>query len=126
MNLQKGFTLIELLVVVAIIAILASVAMPLYTDYVIRSKTSEATSTLATMRVQMEQSFQDNRTYANFNLQQFGQILQLLLSRSYCHHLYANSYRNKRQCPVSPIPWINPTSSNRPLPLLHLLAGKQR
>lgn len=67
MNLQKGFTLIELLVVVAIIAILASVAMPLYSDYVIRSKTSEATSTLATMRVQMEQCFQDNRTYAPCN-----------------------------------------------------------
>ena len=40
-NKQQGFTLIELMVVVAIIAILASVAMPLYTDYVIRSKTSE-------------------------------------------------------------------------------------
>lgn len=67
MNLQKGFTLIELMIVVAIIAILASVAMPLYTDYVIRSKTSEATSTLATLRVQMEQCFQDNRTYAPCN-----------------------------------------------------------
>lgn len=66
MKLQKGFTLIELMIVVAIVAILASVAMPLYTDYVIRSKTSEATSTLAMMRVRMEQFFQDNRTYTGF------------------------------------------------------------
>jgi prepilin-type N-terminal cleavage/methylation domain-containing protein len=72
MNLQKGFTLIELMIVVAIIAILASVAMPLYTDYVIRSKTSEATSTLAMMRVRMEQFFQDNRTYTGFDCTSSG------------------------------------------------------
>jgi type IV pilus assembly protein PilE len=59
-----GFTLIEVLVVVAIISILASVAMPAYTDYVIRARVPDATSTLAAKRVQMEQYFQDNHTYA--------------------------------------------------------------
>lgn len=63
MNLQKGFTLIELLVVVAIVAILTSVALPAYLDYVIRGKTPDATSNLANLRVQMEQYFQDNRAY---------------------------------------------------------------
>lgn len=61
---QKGFTLIELMIVVAVIGILAAIAMPSYTDYVKRGKAAEATSTLANLRVQMEQYFQDNRTYA--------------------------------------------------------------
>lgn len=60
---QKGFTLIELMIVVAIIGILASIAIPSYTDYVKKGKAAEATTNLATGRVKMEQFFQDNRTY---------------------------------------------------------------
>ena len=63
MNHSKGFTLIELMIVVAIIAILASIALPSYNDYVTRSKITEATSQLADLRVKMEQWYQDNRTY---------------------------------------------------------------
>jgi type IV pilus assembly protein PilE len=51
------------MITVAIVAILAAVALPAYTEYVRRGKTQEATSTLANGRVQMEQYFQDNRTY---------------------------------------------------------------
>ena len=64
MKTQKGFTLVELMIVVAIIALLASVALPAYTDYVTRGKLVEATSALSDGRVQMEQFFQDGRTYA--------------------------------------------------------------
>ena len=60
---QKGFTLVELMIVVVVIGILSAVAMPAYTDYVKRGKAAEATSTLADMRIKMEQFFQDNRTY---------------------------------------------------------------
>jgi type IV pilus assembly protein PilE len=62
--MQKGFTLVELMIVVAIIGILASVAMPAYNGYVLRSKLTEAITELAAMRVKLEQYYQDNRTYA--------------------------------------------------------------
>lgn len=61
---SKGFTLIELLIVVMIIAILAAIAYPSYSDYVLRSRLVEATNGLSDLRAQMEQHFQDNRTYA--------------------------------------------------------------
>lgn len=64
---SAGFTLIEMMVVVAMIAILGSVAVPAYRDYVRRANLPEAFSTLANMRVQMEQFYQDNHTYADTN-----------------------------------------------------------
>jgi len=60
---SKGFTLIELMIVIAIVSILTAIAFPAYSDYVIRSRIIESTSNLAAKRVQLEQFFQDNRTY---------------------------------------------------------------
>jgi type IV pilus assembly protein PilE len=60
---SRGFTLIELMVAVAIVAILAAVAMPAYNQYVIRGNVPQATARLATLHMQMEQFFQDNRTF---------------------------------------------------------------
>jgi type IV pilus assembly protein PilE len=64
-NRQNGFTLIELMVVVAIIGILASIAVPAYTDYVKKGKASEAPGVLADLRIKMEQCYQDTRDYSN-------------------------------------------------------------
>ena len=51
------------MVVVAIAAILASIAVPAYRDYVMRGKLAEAYTVLASQRVKMEQFYQDLRTY---------------------------------------------------------------
>ena len=60
---QSGFTLIEIMIVVAIVAILSMVAYPSYRDYIMRGNIPSGTSALATKQVQMEQWFQDRRSY---------------------------------------------------------------
>ena len=59
----RGFSLIELMIVVAIAAILLSVAVPSYRDYVRRGAVAEAIAELGSGRVVAEQFFLDNRTY---------------------------------------------------------------
>lgn len=61
---QSGMTLIELMIVVAIMGILASIAYPSYSDYVLRTHRAEAMNELTRLANLQEQFFADNRSYA--------------------------------------------------------------
>lgn len=66
---NQGITLIELMITVAIVAILAAVAYPSYSRYVLTSHRTEAKSALIRISNLEERYFMDNNAYGNlFNL----------------------------------------------------------
>jgi type IV pilus assembly protein PilA len=54
---QRGFTLIELMIVVAIIGLLASIAVPAYQNYAIRSKLSEVVLAASACRITVTETY---------------------------------------------------------------------
>lgn len=61
----RGFSLIELLIAIAIVGILAVIAYPSYTDYVMSSNRSEAQRELLRYANLQEQVYIDSRSYAD-------------------------------------------------------------
>ena len=64
MKKHKGFTLIELMVTVVIVAILASIAIPSYRQYVIRGNRTAAQAVMMEIATRQQQYFVANRVYA--------------------------------------------------------------
>lgn len=62
---QRGFTLIELMIVVAIIGVLASIAIPAYKDYVIRTRWAKTIAGLRGLKLAVENCLSDKN--ADFN-----------------------------------------------------------
>lgn len=63
-NRHSGFTLIELMIVTAIVALLAAVAYPSYTRYIVRSNRTAAQAQMMDIANREQQYLLANRTYA--------------------------------------------------------------
>lgn len=61
---QAGFSLIELMVVVAVIGILASIALPSYNAYLIKSRRAAGAACLTAAAQQMERFYTTELTYS--------------------------------------------------------------
>src|SRR5256885_499877 len=61
---QKGFTLVELMIVVAIIAILASIAIPNFLKFQARAKQSEAKANLKAIFTAQKAFFQEKDRFS--------------------------------------------------------------
>lgn len=62
-SVQAGFTLTELMIVVVIVAILAAIGLPAYTDYARRAKRTDAQASLQQMMTVQERWFTDNNAF---------------------------------------------------------------
>lgn len=63
---MRGFTLIELMIVVAIVAILASIAYPAYTNSVLKGKRAQGRTALAELMQQQERYMTQRNCYLGF------------------------------------------------------------
>lgn len=72
MRRERGFTLIELMIVVAIIAILAAIALPMYQDYMAKSQLAAALSEIRPGKTTIETTIQDSRDASLVNAAYVG------------------------------------------------------
>jgi len=70
MRRNRGFTLLELLIVIGVIALLAALALPSYTEYIRKGKRGEAATALGDITLRQERYRADNPSY--------GTMIQML------------------------------------------------
>lgn len=65
---RRGFTLVEMLIVITMVSILAAIAYPSYSSYVIRANRADAQQVLLQGAQAAERWFIANNTYVGFTL----------------------------------------------------------
>ena len=61
----RGFTLVEMMIAVAIVALLATIAIPSYRQYVRRQALSQGVAALTELQVRMESYYQNTGAYGS-------------------------------------------------------------
>ncbi len=60
----KGLSLVELMIVLVIASIVTAFALPSYRQHLVRARIPDATGSLTTLGMRLEQYYQDHRSYA--------------------------------------------------------------
>lgn len=97
-GLSRGFTLVELMIVVVILGILAGVAIPAYSRYVRRSKTSEALGNISRI-------YQAQVVYYNVMQERGSVAVQSFIYSS----IRPAAAPRASKYPVDPTGWANDT-----------------
>ncbi|PAK92079.1 prepilin-type cleavage/methylation domain-containing protein [Stenotrophomonas rhizophila] len=105
MKKHTGFTLIELMIVVAIIAILAAIAIPMYQQYVAKAQLAAAFAEIRPGKTTVETVVQDSRDASLVNAEYIG-----LRTSQRCTAVNATLAANgvaKISCTLSGSPLVN-------------------
>ena len=71
-NRFQGFSLIELMIAVVIVGILAAIAIPMYSDYVTRSRRADGQATLMQVAQELERCYTQFSKYNDDNCSVFA------------------------------------------------------